>query len=279
MSTRALSAVMVQVDGTPGAARRVTAAGALADAFGARLIGVGAGQFVIPVYAPFGEGFVAIQPEVIEAARAQVKQQLSAAEKTFRAASGARSDIEWRATDSNDTADYLAHHARAADIVVVGRAAKDEAPDTLLGVAASDVVMTAGRPVLVVPPGVERLSAKRVVVAWKDTREARRAVHDALPVLKAADEVFVVGAGDEIASGAVDDVVAYLARAGVPAKAVMETTPDGRPAAALLRVAQRVNADLVVCGAFGHSRMREWVFGGVTRDLLDSATIAVLFSH
>lgn len=279
MSTQTLSAILVHVDGTPGAPRRVAAAGALADAFNARLIGLAGGQFVIPVYAPFGEGFVAIQPEVIEAARAQVRQQLNAAEKTFRAAAGARSAIEWRSNDAADSADYLSHHARAADIVVVGRAAKDEPADPQLGVAVSDIVMTAGRSVLVLPPGVERISAKRIVVAWKDTRESRRATREALPLFRAAEEVFVAGIGDEVAATSVEDTVAYLVGHGVPAKAVIEAKAEGRPAAALLRVAQRVNADLIVSGAFGHSRMREWAFGGVTRDLLDQATIAVLFSH
>ena len=279
MTSPHLSAILVHVDGTPGSARRVALAGALADTFGARLIGAAAGQFVVPVYAPFGEGFVAMQPEVIDAARAQVTQQIEAAQTAFRTAAGARSATEWRFSDTVEPLDFIAEQARAADLIVVGRTEKDEIADMTLGLTPSDIVMTAGRPVLVVPPGVDRLSAKRIVLAWKDTREARRALTDSLPLLKLAEEVFVTGAGDENAPADVPDVAAFLTGHGVTAKPVTEAITDGRPAAALLRVAQRVNADLVVAGAFGHSRMREWVFGGVTRDLLDSATIPVLFSH
>ncbi|BCW88460.1 hypothetical protein sos41_16000 [Alphaproteobacteria bacterium SO-S41] len=279
MASPQLSAILVHVDGAPGAAKRIALAGALADTFGARLVGCAAGQFVVPVYAPFGEGFVAMQPEIVDAARDQVKHQIEAAHEAFRAAAGVRSEIEWRYSDTSEPVDFLAEQARAADLVVVGRLEKDEVPDAALGLAPSDIVMTAGRPVLVVPPGVERLSGKRIVLAWKDTREARRALTDSLPFLKLAEEVFVTGVGDENAPADVPDVAAFLTRHGVPAKPLTEAIADGRPAAALLRVAQRVNADLLVAGAFGHSRMREWVFGGVTRDLLDTATIPVLFSH
>ena len=235
MGEKKLSAVLVHVDGTKAAAGRVAFAGALADDFGAQLIGVASGQMAIPV--------------------------------------------EWRASEANEPAGFLVEQARAGDVVVVGRPAKDDAEDVMLGVAASDIVLGVGRPVLVVPPGVERMSGKRVVVAWKDTREARRAVIDALPFLKAAEEVFIAGAGDETPLATVQDVASYLARYGIVAKPVVEALTDGRPATALLRIAQRVNADLIVTGAFGHSRMRQWVFGGVTRDLLDHAGIPVLFVH
>ena len=279
MGEKKLSAVLVHVDGTKAAAGRVAFAGALADDFGAQLIGVASGQMAIPVYAPFGEGFVSLQPEVVEAARKQVTDQITAANATFRAAAGTRSNVEWRASEANEPAGFLVEQARAGDVVVVGRPAKDDAEDVMLGVAASDIVLGVGRPVLVVPPGVERMSGKRVVVAWKDTREARRAVIDALPFLKAAEEVFIAGAGDETPLATVQDVASYLARYGIVAKPVVEALTDGRPATALLRIAQRVNADLIVTGAFGHSRMRQWVFGGVTRDLLDHAGVPVLFVH
>jgi nucleotide-binding universal stress UspA family protein len=279
MSSPALSTILVHVDGAPGAARRIAVAGALADAFGARLAGCAAGQFVVPVYAPFGEGFVALQPEILEAAHTQIKAQIKAAEAAFRAAAGLRTDLVWHGSDVTEPVAYLVRHARAADLVVIGRNAKDEPEDTALGVASSDVVMTAGRPVLVVPPGVTHLSAKRIVVAWKDTRESRLAAIAALPLLKAAEEVFVTGAGEDIALADVQDVASWLARYGIVAKPLIEEVTDGRPATALLRVASRVHADIVVAGAFGHSRMREWVFGGVTRDLLDHATVPVLFAH
>lgn len=271
------SAILVQADRTDGAEARAALAADLADRFGGKLIGAAAAQPYIPVYAPFGESFIALQPQVLEAAREQGERDLSAAEARFRAGTGGH-DVTWRHSLTTDCAGFVADLARGADLVVAGR--PDNADkDAALGVYASDLVMTAGRPVLVTPPGATRLSAARIVFGWKDTREARRAALDALPFFKRAEEVFVVTAGSDADETGANEVAAWLSGHGVPVRVVNEKSSEANVADTLIAVAARVNADLVVAGAFGHSRVREWAFGGVTRALLTRAPCAVLFSH
>ena len=266
--------IMVSVDLTYRAEPRAKLAAHLADRFGARLTGVAAYE---PFYdaAPVGPvGAVCIVPDFQQAALSELER----AQALFREAAGARSDVEWRA-DLDFPVPYLAEQARAADLVVVGRKTAGEAPDRRCAVDPGVLVMVAGRPVLVAPPGIDYIEASRVVVAWKDTREARRAVHDALPFLKRAKYVHVVSVNEPGAVFGTRDVADHLRQHGIEAttaetQAVNESTAEG-----LLDVASECGADLLVMGAYGHSRMREWVFGGVTRDLLEGAPICCLMSH
>ena len=144
-------------------------------------------------------------------------------------------------------------------------------------------MLNMGRPVLTVPPGVEAVLAERVVVAWKDAREARRAVREALPLLRQAKEVVVIEATDEGAESPaqrrVEDVSAYLTRHGVTVAATCVEPIRTTAATQLIEAARTRQADLIVAGAYGHSRLGEWIFGGVTRELLGSSPICCLFSH
>ncbi|MBV9116248.1 MAG: universal stress protein, partial [Acetobacteraceae bacterium] len=177
----------------------------------------------------------------------------------------------------------LISQARAADLVVVGRPGPDDALDPRLRVPPGPLLMGLGRPVLLAPPRVERLSAARVVVAWKDTRETRRAVLDGLPLVRTAEAVFVVVVGEGESGGegrdGAADVAAYLARHGAASATVLRPEPGGSVADTLQQTARREGADLIVAGAYGHSRLRQWVFGGVTRDLLGNASICCLLSR
>jgi len=140
--------------------------------------------------------------------------------------------------------------------------------------------MQCGRPVLVVPPMQHSIFAERVVIAWKDSREARRAVADSMTFLKQAKEVFVTLIRDDTDASGPDDVVAHLRRHAISAEPLIHAGRITRdPADEILDIAAEKGADLVVCGAYGHSRMREWVFGGVTRALLNSSSVACLMSH
>ncbi len=135
------------------------------------------------------------------------------------------------------------------------------------------LLMEVGRPVLVVPPGIEHLAVQRVVVAWKDTPEARRALHDALPFLRQPEQ-FAWWPWDRTRS-------TWAPRARrVPVRARNQghdphslRKPEIGPADEILRFARREDADLIVMGAYGHSRLREWVFGGATRDVLQSTPV------
>lgn len=167
------------------------------------------------------------------------------------------------------------------DLMVLGQAAP---PPLDAGGVARDfvqtVVMDSGRPALVVPyigePCEMGEIGKRVMVAWKGTREAARAVTAALPFMKHASEVHVVTFGDDPTEG----VLAYLGSHGIHAQASKEPhEPEREVGDLLLSQATDLEADLLVMGCFGHSRAREWILGGVTRTLLQSMTIPVLMAH
>jgi len=143
--------------------------------------------------------------------------------------------------------------------------------------------MGAGRPFLVVPGGVKALAAEHILIGWRDTREARRAIRDALPFLRQAKHATVIEICEndqkEAARHQIDDVVLYLARHGVTAEGRVETRLTGSGADQIIRFAEEEGAQLLVTGAYGHSRLNEWVFGGMTHDLLTSSPICCLMSH
>jgi nucleotide-binding universal stress UspA family protein len=132
-------------------------------------------------------------------------------------------------------------------------------------------VMQVGRPLIVVPSTVQWLDLRSVLVAWKDVREARRAVFDALPVLAAAKEVTITEIPEENTHRAdavsrVADVAAWLRSHGIAARTIVPEKPGG-VSEQLDNIAANVGAGAVIAGAYGHSRFREWVLSGVTRHL------------
>lgn len=278
------AALMVHVEPCDAAEPRIRLAADLADRFDAALIGfAGAAVMPPPVTAPvFGP---AVAVEVLEAEQRRVEAALHAAHERFRTiAERDRRRTGWRSFLDHPAA-ALAREARAADLLIAGRggAFGFEHHQT---VDPGDLLMRAGRPVLVVPAGVAVLEARRVLVAWKDTREARRAVADALPLLADAEEVLVAEAvtdeaGErEAALRRTCDVAALLERHGATARGETLEPRGGRAMAdELLRAAERHGADLVVAGGYGHARLREWAFGGVTRDLLARCPVCCLLSH
>ena len=204
-------------------------------------------------------------------------EELQEVETVFRDAVGSRDRVAFRSAVEIPTF-FLAGQARAADLLVVGRQGRDDHGDWRFVVDPGDLALGAGRPILVTPPKVSVLSGKRVVIAWKDAREARRAVRDALPLLKAAEEVLVVAVGESGRAGALD-VQEHLDGHGIKARTLVHARRESAVADELIRAAEREGADLIVAGAYGHSRTREWILGGVTRDLLDHAPIPCLLAH
>jgi nucleotide-binding universal stress UspA family protein len=253
-------------------------AGQLAERFGARVIGVAAAEFSPPPY--FTEGGPA--QKLIDQGWAAVKNRLAELEGKFRAAMQNRAiEVEWRCAEDFPTR-YIVQQARACDIIVVGDAGGALA-DPFVQVNPSDLVMQAGRPLLVVSDTFNWLDLRSVLVAWKDTAEARRAVSDALPLLRQSTEVTVVEIVEDQADRAaallrVGDVVAWLSRHGVRAS---QLVPEQRGDAAtqLERIASEVGAGLVIAGAYGHSRLSEWILGGVTRRLIKPSNRCSLLSH
>ena len=253
-------------------------AGDLAERFHAGVSGIAACQ---PMQLVYGDSF--ISGDIYEQDRQELDKEMKAAEAEFRRALQMRAvTLEWRSTVMFTLlSDYLARESRSADLVITGIASGDLF-DSSRSVNTGDLVMRAGRPVLVVPAAAGKVKLDRVVVGWKNTREARRAVSDALPLLKGASHVAVVeiAVEEELAAARtqIEDVAGWLNRHGIKAECL--TSPStGDDATALYAMAQDQGADVIVAGAYGHSRLREWALGGVTRDLLLRANWCSLLSH
>ena len=250
----------------------------LAARFPSRVVGIAAGE---PMMAMADDGTVS--RSLVEQDVAYLEKEVDGIEANFQAAFRDRNNaVEWRSKIIfGPLANYLASEARCADLVLTG-ATFHKTPKKSQRVGAGELVLRCGRPVLVVPPTANGLKLDRVLVCWKDTREARRAIVDALPLLKQAgsvDVIEIVREDDVSASGSrLDDLVAWLKghRVAATPAAIMA---DGDDKAHLAAIIEQRDDDLVVAGAYGHSRLREWVFGGVTRDLLAEGERCSLLSH
>jgi len=172
-------------------------------------------------------------------------------------------------------------HARYVDLAVIARGKPDIAAG--MAVVAEDLAIDGGGPVLMVPPGCAPVVGRNVVVAWKPTREAVRAANEALAVVEpgARMTILVVDPQDTPEHGEEPgaDIAAHLARHGVQVTVEVALSGHVDVAGTLLRRAAEIGADLLVMGAYGHSRLRERILGGVTRDLLRAATLPVLMAH
>ena len=251
----------------------------LAELFGAVVVGVAACE---PMRLLYGEG--SVTTELIDRRYQEAEEELKAAEAECRdALAGRARAVEWRGTTcAGVLSRYLADQARCADLVVAGLDQGGSIFDITRRLNVSDLVMQAGRPVLLAPSRAQGLRLDHVLVGWKDGREARRAVSDALPLLAKARRVTVVEIApkDDLAQARsrVADVAAWLARHAIAA-GQQALRSGGDDAGQMNAVADETHADVIVAGAYGHSRLREWVLGGVTRDLLSRAGRCVFVSH
>jgi nucleotide-binding universal stress UspA family protein len=270
--------VIVHVQAGPEGAERLACACHVAAMFEATLIGVGA-QAIPPLL--LGDPTGALSGDWYVAMRETVEGELKAARQAFEAAvANLAKPAVWESGMQLPTP-ALARASRAADLIVanVPPSGRD---DPYTAVRPGDIALTSGRPVLVAPHAAEPLEAKRIVLAWKDTREARRALTDALPFLQRAEEVLVlqVCREEDLEDATIcsEDIVAALGRHGVSArpKVALRERGDARD---ILHEAGLFGADLIVAGAYGHSRLGEWVFGGVTLDLLSQNGRYLLLSH
>jgi nucleotide-binding universal stress UspA family protein len=267
--------ILVHVSPWPEHADRLQIAAEIASQFDATLVGVGAEGIPPVIGAPgllTGDWTVVLQ-DMLEA-------DLRAAHTAFQTATKCN-DAVWRVGRGSPSS-VVAASAGLGDLIVVGPDIGMEI-DSLRGCDAGEVILMAGRPVLRVPNGRVHLAADNIVVAWKNTREARRAVEDALPFLiRAGDVVLLVitpEAEKDDAVGLAEDVAETLKRHGAPVRVLWHPAGHGDASEAILEATRRIGADLIVCGGYGHSRLGEWVFGGVTRGLLQQNERFVLFSH
>lgn len=271
-----IASVMVYVDTAQQEAGQVAVADSVASRFEASILGVSAAA----VQPPFVAEGVIIEQTTEEDLR-RLRSALAEKESWFRRVVRSPGEkVEWR-WSINDPTDFVVEQARAADLVVVKRSSLGANPSHFFDPA--EAMLRMGRPTLSVPASVTGLSGDQVVIGWKDTREARRAVRDAMPFLTRASKVTIVEicTSDEqdAAHRRVRDVASYLKKHGASCEheiRVHTADPDARY---LIRFAEDVRADLIVTGGYGHSRLGEWIFGGMTYSLLQEAKVCLLMSH
>jgi nucleotide-binding universal stress UspA family protein len=252
----------------------------VAEAFGAHLLGIAF------CYEPVIPGTVmgGIPPEIIESQRAESTKKASAAIARFEKAAkrtGISSETRTIAASISGAADEIGRIGRRFDLVIVGQPRrKDSLPDEVID---EGVLFESGRPVIFVPyiqKGGMKLD--QIMVCWDGSRAAARAVADSMPFLKKAKQVEIVIISDK--AGKRDDVPGadlgpHLARHGLNVDVKRITSPDIDVPSTILSYAADSSADMIVMGGYGHSRLREFVLGGVTRAMLATMTVPTLMSH
>ena len=269
-------AMMVHLDAERDSEQRVQLALDLAHRFQAALIGV-AGWALSPA---FVAGGLVVYSEPTPHDLEQMTGTLARMGEKFLIQGQNLKHVEWRSS-LDSPSELVLREARAADLIIVGpRHAQPNLRDV---VDPGVILLRAGRPVLVVPEVTGPLNLHRVLVAWKDTRECRRAVRDALPLLRLAKEVLILelGAADMEAGARkrLSDVKNYLVRHQVIMANEVWRRSRGPESTELLHFARDEKADLIVAGGYGHTRLGEWVFGGVTHDLLTTSPMCCMLSH
>jgi len=252
----------------------------VAETFEAHLMGV---AFVYDAMIP-GTALGGIPPEFIELQRSEAEKAASGAIGRFeQAAKRAGISYESRMLNASiaGAAEELAKLARRFDLAIVGQANRDEWGPA--DVVDESVLFESGRPVVVVP-FIQKAGLKldRVMVCWDGSRAATRAVADSMPFLKKAKQVEVVlvtskGFKTDEAPGT--DLAKHLARHDLQVVLKRITSPDIDIASTILSYTADTNADMIVMGGYGHSRLREFVLGGATRGILESMTVPTLMSH
>jgi nucleotide-binding universal stress UspA family protein len=252
----------------------------VAETFEAHLTGV---AFVYDAMIP-DTALGGIPPEFIELQRSETEKAASGAIEHFERAAK-RSGISYESRMLNTSiagaADELGKLARRFDLAIVGQANRDEGEPA--DVVDESVLFESGRPVVVVP-FIQKAGLKldRVMVCWDGSRAATRAVADSMPFLKKAKQVevvLVIGKGFKIDEAPGADLAKHLARHDLQVVLKRITSPDIDIASTILSYAADTNADMIVMGGYGHSRLREFVLGGVTRGILESMTVPTLMSH
>jgi nucleotide-binding universal stress UspA family protein len=255
----------------------------LAEKFQAHLLGLS----VVPPIAIISTGAPEGPPIVVDAHCQLYREENPAMKAAFENATRGRPLVaEWRDDDAGafGVADRVLQYARAADLVVASQT-DPEWPSTERLDIADRLAIESGRPVLIVPnAGVHERIGDKVLVAWNARREAARAVFDALPLLQRAKEVKVVWINPQSEHDLSQDIPAAdictaLARHGVKCQATEQVQPRAGVGETMLACAKDMSADLLVMGCYGHTRLREFVFGGASRHILAHMSLPVMMSH
>lgn len=275
--------ILLHMDATERCQERLNVASQLALAQAATLTGL----YVRPelFYPLYAEGAY-FPDDLLANFEKEEKEYCEITEQKFRKYSDAQGvQNEWH-SEQGSLASVVSKHARYADLTVLGQGSTDDPKDLPDPFLSEDVVMLSGRPVLIIPnAGHFDSFGKRIMICWNASREAVRAINDAMPLLQTADKVTVMvvnpekhSSGDhgDIPSA---DIAHYLARHGINAEAASTNTNQTDVGGIILSRASDMDADMIVAGAYGHSRTREWILGGVTKTLIHEATVPTFVSH
>lgn len=273
--------ILLHLDGSARCAERIALATHLARTHGSHLLGLApTGWMDVPgsIGAPLGG------PEHIQLSIECLERHAQALVAAFAGSVRASGFHAFEAqVHHGDPLPGMLERARACDLVVIGQTDR-EARDTAVPLDFPErLILQAGRPVLLVPRrGRFPCVGQKILVAWNGSREAARAVSDALPLLRRASDVtlqcFTEPDGTPQSGLQLEDCCAWLARQGVAARGHTGILA-GNAGQALLDAAKAGGADLIVMGAYGHTRLWELLLGGATRTVLAQATVPVLLSH
>lgn len=273
---RSLKSLLLHVDLAPSSVTRLLFALGLADRLGATLtILFGIGSANPEPRFGYSAGAYADVLDTRNTVRDEVRDRLA------RHLPADGPPIAWVDLGGSDIAAGVIQEAAYADLLVLG--ASEIGMQGLAPPAGfvESVIMESGRPAIVVPGGHGRSSGVRTaLVAWNGSAQAARAVTAALPLLRLAERVEVVGWSQAPLAGRFSgiDIERYLARHGVAAN-VVRRAPTANVGAEIAQVAARIDADLVVMGCFGHGRLRERVLGGATRSILHAMSVPTVMVH
>jgi nucleotide-binding universal stress UspA family protein len=273
--------VLVYVDDTPASRARVEAAVRLADRHQARIAGVFLrSEFQGSFWATDAVTYAAAIDigRIIREHDQVVTASCEAARQTFEALAGERAvTSEWLVING-DTDGSLIDLARRFDLSIMPIKARPILSENVVSAAA--IALSSGGPVLALPDtGYPVDLGRRIMVAWKNSRESARALRDAWPLLAAAQEVHVVCVAQDGELNPDGDLQRHFERHGIVAKLIVTTDVGLLPSDALRQQAAVLNADLVVMGAYGRARLTEVILGGVSGDMLARPPAALLLSH
>lgn len=278
-----LKNILLHMDATDRCDERLKLAGDLALRQDAHLSGL----FVVPeAYYPAHDDGAYYPLEVIDKWEKEERKNAEKVEISFRKFVDSEGiHGEWR-SEQGPLRDVVSLQARYADLTIVGMGNTENSKKYIDPFLAEDVVMESGRPVLVVPKaGHFDGFGKRVLVCWNASREAVRAINDAMPLLQLADKVTVLVVNPEKPSSGYHgdipsaDIALHLARHGVNAEAASVKSSQSSIGETILSRAVDTKADMIVAGAYGHSQTREWILGGVSNTLLHDANVPTFLSH
>ena len=250
----------------------------LAAAHGAALVGV----HVLPAVVVYADATVSMSTEFIVAQQDAFAEEARAAERAFQAKlAGSGLDFEWRRAEAGDepTMRTAASLANTADLVIATQY-HDGIP-AAAGYSPDELALRTGRPVLIVPrSGAWAPVGRRVLVAWNGSREASRAAFDCLALIAPDAELRLLSVDSPRGAGTMAAMARALARHGPQPTPVLISRSEGRSVTEeILRYAREFGADLLVLGCYGHSRLRETVFGGATTRILRHMSLPLLMAH